>query len=141
MEQGSHSTRRNRYTRVGSTVNAVPKSAIRRNVGELQAKMPIIQEQITKQQAELKTIGQTLQGTVLVVNVQSETLMKTLKAVNSLMLVLTVNYPHTQLVSMLMSDMIRHIGSSVDSLAMGIIPPYLVPISLVQDLLSSYSRE
>ncbi|KAF7691447.1 hypothetical protein HF521_011744 [Silurus meridionalis] len=36
-----------------------------------------------------------------------------------------------------MSDMLRKVSSSIDSLAMGRIPPYLVPLSLVQAALSS----
>ncbi len=36
-----------------------------------------------------------------------------------------------------MSDMLREVSSSIDSLAMGRIPPYLVPLSLVQTVLSS----
>ena len=116
-------------------------NAIKRHVGELQAEIPVIQEQMEKQQKQLETLGKTLQGTVLVLNTHGETLLKTVSAVDTLLSVLSVDYAHTQLVTMLMSDMIRDIGSSVDSLAIGRIPPYLVPLSLVQDLLATATRE
>ncbi|RXN33033.1 pumilio -like protein [Labeo rohita] len=41
------------------------------------------------------------------------------------------------MVTSLMSDMLREVSSSIDSLAMGRIPPYLVPLSLLQTVLSS----
>ncbi|XDV51914.1 hypothetical protein PO909_020706 [Leuciscus waleckii] len=44
---------------------------------------------------------------------------------------------HKHLVTALMSDMLREISSSMDSLAMGRIPPYLIPLSLVQAVLAS----
>ncbi|XDV47186.1 hypothetical protein PO909_016886 [Leuciscus waleckii] len=37
----------------------------------------------------------------------------------------------------LMSDMLREVSSSMDNLAMGRIPPYLIPLSLVQTVLAS----
>ena len=61
---------------------------------------------------------ETLQGTVLVRSTNGETLLKS----------------HTQIVIRLMYDMIRDIGSSVDSPATGKIFPYLVSGTLVQDL-------
>ncbi|XDV29270.1 hypothetical protein PO909_032407 [Leuciscus waleckii] len=42
-----------------------------------------------------------------------------------------------QILQALMSDMLREVSSSMDSLAMGRIPPYLIPISLVQAVLAS----
>jgi len=42
---------------------------------------------------------------------------------------------------MLMSDLIRDVSSSVDTLAMGRIPPYLESLALVQDILSTATRE
>lgn len=124
-----------------SSVNTVSLTTVKRHVSELQAEIPSIRAQINQQQHQLQTIGQTAQGTVLVVNTHSETLNKTLRAVNSLLSVVQVDYAHTQLVNSLMSDMLRDIGSSVDSLAMGRIPPYLVPLSLVQSLLTTATRD
>lgn len=40
-----------------------------------------------------------------------------------------------------MSDMLWDIGSSVDSLAIGRIPPYLIPLSLVQNILTTVTRD
>lgn len=51
--------------------------------------------------------------------------------------VLQADYAHRQLVTMLTSHMLFDIGSSVDSLAMGRTPTYLVPLSLVQDILAT----
>jgi len=66
--------------------------------------------------------------------------MKMAAAANTLMSVLNVDYAHTQLVTMLMSDLIRDV-SYVDTLAMGRIPPYLVSLVLVQDILSTATRK
>ena len=40
-----------------------------------------------------------------------------------------------------MSDMLRSISSSVDTLAIGRIPPYLVPLSLVQRILAASTKD
>lgn len=124
-----------------STVNAVSLSTVKRHVNELQDEIPEIREQVYRQQEELRTIGQSVKGTILVVNSHSVALNKTIRAVNSLLAIVSIDYAHTQLVSMLMNDMLRDIGSSVDSLAMGKIPPYLIPLSLVQDILSTATRD
>ncbi|XDV17338.1 hypothetical protein PO909_023217 [Leuciscus waleckii] len=47
------------------------------------------------------------------------------------------DFAQTQLVTALMSDMLREVSSSMDNLAMGRIPPYLIPLSLVQTVLAS----
>ncbi len=86
-------------------------------------------------------IGKTVQGTVLVLNTQSKALLKTTGAVDTLLSVLQVYYAHMQLVTLVISDMLRDIGSSVESLAIGRIPPYLVYLSLVQDILSAATRD
>ncbi len=78
---------------------------------------------------------------MLVLNTHTEQLLKTMGAVHTLHSLLQVDYAHTQLVSMRMSDMLRDNSSSVDSLAMGIITPYLVPLSLVQDILTAATRD
>lgn len=96
-----------------STVNALSLATVRHHVNKLQDEIPDIREQIYQQQEELQTIGQSLKGTILVVNSPN----------------------------MLMNDMLLDIGSSVDSLAMGKIPPYLIPLSLVQNILSTTTRD
>lgn len=78
---------------------------------------------------------------MVVVNTHSKALNKTLRAIDFLVTVLQADYAHTQLGTLLMNDMLRDIGSSVDSLAMGRISPYLVPVSLVQDLLKSATKD
>ena len=124
-----------------SAYNSVNVAAVQRHVGEMQAEIPEIRKLINRQQHELQTIGQSLKGTILIVNTHSEALNQTMRAVDTLLSVVAVDYAHTQLVSLLMGDMLRDITSSVDSLAMGRIPPYLVPLSLVQSILASSTRD
>lgn len=81
----------------------------------------------------MQTLGQSLQETILVVNTHSEAL-KAMQAVDLRHSIVAVDYAHAQLVSLLMSDMIRDFASSVDKLTMSRIPPYLVPLSLVQNI-------
>lgn len=104
-------------------------------------KIPTILVQMDRQWAQMEAIEKNVQGTVFVLNTHSETLLKTIGAVDTLLSVLQVDYAHTQLVTMLMSDMLRDVGSSVDSLAMSRIPPYLVPLTLVQDILATATRD
>ncbi len=47
------------------------------------------------------------------------------------------NLAQTQLLTTLMTDMLREVSSSIDNLAMGRIPHYLIPFSLVQNILTS----
>ena len=70
-----------------SSYNTVSLTTIKRHVGELEAEIPHIRSQINEQQKELQMIGQTVKGTVPVVNTHSEVLNKTLRAVNSLLTV------------------------------------------------------
>ena len=123
-----------------SAVNAVNVAAIKYHVNELQSEIPGIQQQLDLLRGQLGRVAKTVEGTVLVLNSHSETLMKTVAA-DTLLSVLKVDYAHTQLVTMLMSNLIRDISSSVDTLAMGRIPPYLVSLALVQDFLSTATRE
>ena len=124
-----------------STVNSVSLNTVRRHVSELEAEIPDIRAQIVQQRTQLQTIGQTLKGTVLIVNAHGETLNKTLRAVNSLLSVVQVDVAYAQLLGMLTEDMLREVGSSVDNLAAGRIPSYLVPLSLVENLLTTSTRD
>ena len=89
----------------------------------------------------MKTVGKTLQGTILVLNSQGNTLSKIVGTVSTSWNILGVDHAHTQLVTMLMANMLRDIGSSVDSLATGRISPYLVPLLLVEDILATATSE
>ncbi len=42
-----------------------------------------------------------------------------------------------QLLTTIMTDILREVSSSIDNLAMGKIPHYLIPLSLVQNILTS----
>ena len=74
-------------------------------------------------------------------NAQSNTLSKILGTVSTLGNILEVDHAHTQLVTMLMADLLRDTMSSIDSLATGRIPPYLVPLSLVEEILATATSE
>ncbi|KAL1249523.1 hypothetical protein QQF64_020528 [Cirrhinus molitorella] len=120
-----------------TSVNAVSLSTVRRHVNEIQTEMPQLQAQLMTQSKALQTIGKSLKGTVVVLNTHSVLLNQTVNSVKQLFYVVQSDHAHAQLVTALMTDMLREVSSSVDSLAMGRIPPYLVPLSLVQTVLAS----
>lgn len=124
-----------------TTANAVSVSTLKRHMGELDAEMPVIKDQINKQKEDLITVGKTLQGTIVVVNTHTEALNKTMRSVNDLIKVLKVDFVFNQLATALLNDMLREISSSIDSLAMSRIPPYLVPVDLVQEILTHATRD
>ena len=120
-----------------SSVNAVNIATVRRHVAEIQTELPQLKEQLTTQSAALQTIGKTLRGTVVILNTHSVLLNQTVNSMKQLFTVFQNDFAQTQLVTALMTDMLREISSSIDSLAMGRIPPYLIPLSLVQNVLAS----
>jgi len=71
------------------------------------SEIPRTQQQLDRQREQLGTVAKTVEGTVLVLNSHTGTLMKTVAAEDTLLSVLKVYYAHTQLVTMLMSDRIR----------------------------------
>ena len=120
-----------------SSVNAVNIATVRRHVAEIQTELPQLKDQLTTQSASLTTIGKTLRGTVTILNTHSVMLNQTVNSMKQLFTVFQNDFAQTQLVTALMSDMLREVSSSMDSLAMGRIPPYLIPLSLVQTVLAS----
>ncbi|KAL1248034.1 hypothetical protein QQF64_023410 [Cirrhinus molitorella] len=120
-----------------TSVNAVSLATVRRHVNEIQTEMPQLQAQLTTQSKAPQTIGKSLKGTVVVLNTHSVLLNQTVNCMKQLFYVVQSDYAHSQLVTALMADMLREVSSSVDSLAIGRIPPYLVPLSLVQTVLAS----
>lgn len=120
-----------------TSVNSVRLSTLRQHVKEIQTEIPQLREQLTLQGKTLQTIGKSLKGTLVVLNTHSVLLNQTMNSVKQLFSVIQNDVAQTQLVTTLMSDMLREVSSSIDSLAMGRIPPYLVPLSLVQTVLSS----
>ena len=120
-----------------SSVNAVNIATVRRHVAEIQTELPQLKEQLNTQSASLQTIGKTLRGTVTVLNTHSVMLNQTVSSMKQLFTVFQNDFAQTQLVTALMTDMLREVSSSIDSLAMGRIPPYLIPLSLVQTVLAS----
>ena len=120
-----------------SSVNAVNIATVRRHVAEIQTELPLLKDQLTVQSASLTTIGKTLRGTITVLNTHSVMLNRTVTSIKQMFTVFQNDFAQTQLVTALMTDMLREVSSSLDSLAMGRIPPYLIPLSLVQDVLAS----
>ncbi|RXN12742.1 hypothetical protein ROHU_009981 [Labeo rohita] len=120
-----------------TSINSVSLSTLRQHVKEIQTEIPQLREHLTQQGETLQTIGKSLKGTLVVLNTHSVLLNQTVNSMKQLFSVIQNDVAHIQLVASLMSDMLREVSSSIDSLAMGRIPPYLVPLSLVQTVLSS----
>ncbi len=119
-----------------NTANAVNLATVRRHVGEIQAEMPDIQQLLVQSHA-LQTFGKSLNGTITILNTHSTLLNQTIKSINKLFSVVQGDLAQTQLLTTLMADMLREVSSSIDNLAMGRIPHYLIPLSLVQNILTS----
>ncbi|XDV46524.1 hypothetical protein PO909_014409 [Leuciscus waleckii] len=62
---------------------------------------------------------------------------QTVNSMKPLFTILQNDFAHTQLITALTTDMLWEVGSSNDSLATGVIPPYLIPLSLVLTVLAS----
>ncbi|RXN08064.1 pumilio -like protein [Labeo rohita] len=120
-----------------TSINSVSLSTLRQHMKEIQTEIPQLREHLTQQGETLQTIGKSLKGTLVVLNTHSVLLNQTVNSMKQLFSVIQNDVAHIQLVASLMSDMLREVSSSIDSLAMGRIPPYLVPLSLVQTVLSS----
>ncbi|KAF4100048.1 hypothetical protein G5714_018244 [Onychostoma macrolepis] len=108
-----------------------------RHVGEIQAEMLGIRQQLLVQSHALQTFGKSLNGTITILNTHSTLLNQTIKSINKLFSVVQNNVAQTQLLTTLMTDMLREVSSSIDNLAMGRIPHYLIPLSLIQNILTS----
>ncbi len=119
-----------------NTANAVNLATVRRHVGEIQVKMPEIQQQLLFQSHTLQTFGKSLNGTITILNTQSTLLNQTIKSINKLLLVVQNDLAQTQLLTTLMTNMLCEVSSSIDNLAMGKIPHYLIPLNLVQNILT-----
>ena len=122
-----------------SSFNAVSLSTVRTQIGELQAELPHLRDLVLTQSGQTKALAETVKGTIVVMNAHSETLNNTIRTLNSLQKVIQVDYAHLQVLTSLMQELLRDIGSSADSLAQGRIPPYLVPMSLVKEILGRAS--
>ncbi len=120
-----------------NTANAVNLATVRRHVGEIQAEMPDIRQQLLVQSHALQTFGKSLNGTITILNTHSTLLNQTIKSINKLFSVVQNDLAQTQLLTTLMTDMLRKVSASIDNLAMGRIPHYLIPLSLVQNILTS----
>ncbi|KAL7387524.1 hypothetical protein ABVT39_024884, partial [Epinephelus coioides] len=90
---------------------------------------------IRLQQEQLQGLGETLQGTVVTVNLHSTILNNTLHALGTLSEIVREDVTYVQGVRDLMQDLLRKISSSVNSLSSGRIPAYLVPLDLVTQIL------
>ncbi|XP_028310951.1 uncharacterized protein LOC114468322 isoform X2 [Gouania willdenowi] len=124
-----------------STVNAVSIATIKRQVKEVKAEIPALQRQVDQQQKTLEVIGKTLKNTITVLNTQSVALNKTINTINHLVSIMQVDYFLNQIITQLTEDLLREVTNSVENLALGRIPPYLVPLSLVQNILTTATRD
>ncbi|KAF4103555.1 hypothetical protein G5714_016438 [Onychostoma macrolepis] len=122
---------------VMNTANAVNLAIVRRHVGKIQAEMPEIQQQLLLQSHTLQTFGKSLNGTITILNTHSTLLNQTIKSINKLFSIVQNDLAQTQLLTTLMTDMLREVSSLIDNLAMGRIPHYLIPLNLVQNILAS----
>ncbi|XP_077087150.1 uncharacterized protein LOC143738977 [Siphateles boraxobius] len=120
-----------------SSVNTVNLATVRRHAAEIQTEIPQIKEQLATQSASLQTIDKTLKGIVVIFNTHSVLLTQTVNSMKQLFTVFQNDFAQTQLVTALMTDTLLEVNSSIDSLAMGRIPPHLIPLSLVQTVLAS----
>ena len=89
------------------------------------------------QQQQLQGIGRTLQGTILTVNMHSALLNNTFYALSKLSHIVETETSVVCMVRDLMSDLLREINSSVNNLSGGTIPSYLVPLSMVENIVQS----
>ncbi len=120
-----------------NTAKAVNLATVRRHVGEIQAEMPDIRQQLLVESHALQTFGKSLNGTITILNTHSTLLNQTKKSINKLFSVVQGDLAQTQLLTTLMGDMLREVSSSIDNLTMGRIPHNLIPLSLVQNILTS----
>lgn len=107
-----------------SSVNAVNIATIKRHVNELKNELPVIQQQLAEQRRQLTLTGKTVKDTVLVLNSHSQEMAHIFREVDTLKTVIEVDFAHVHLITTLLTDMLREIGSSIDTLAIGQIPPY-----------------
>lgn len=121
--------------------NTVTLTTLRRQVSGLRKEMPEIYDKLYQQQQRLESLGKTLQGTILAVNLHAAVLNNTLHTVGRIVDVLQWDYAYVQQVRMLMQDLLRELSATVTSLAMGQIPTYLVPLSLVEEVLKTTTSE
>ena len=120
-----------------SATNSISLSAVRREVNALENEMPEIQERLFSQQEQLQGLGKTLQGTILTVNMHSALINNTLHALDKLSAIVQSDITYVRVVRDLMQDLLREVSSSVNSLNGGKIPPYLVPLDMVENILKS----
>ena len=120
-----------------SVANSISIAALQRHMGELEDEMPEIQQSLRLQQNQLQDLGKTLQGTVLAVNLHSALINNTVHALDTLSGIVRDEITYVQVVRDLMQDLVREVGSTVNSLSAGRIPTYLVSLDLVERILQS----
>ncbi len=91
--------------------------------------MPDIRQQLLVQSHALQTFWKSLNGTITIINTHSTLLNQTIKSINKLFSVVQNDLAQTQLLTTLMTDMLRKVSSSIDNLAMGRIPHYLIRLN------------
>ena len=102
-----------------SAANLVSLGTIKKQMSELREEMPEIQQRLFIQQQQLQGIGRTLQGTILTVNMHSALLNNTVYALSKLSYIVETETSVVRMVRDLMSDLLREVSSSVNSLSGG----------------------
>ncbi|XP_060793282.1 uncharacterized protein LOC132896459 [Neoarius graeffei] len=120
-----------------SAVNTVSLTAVKREMNILKEEMPEIQGRLLTQQEELQGLGKTLQGTILTVNMHSTLIKNTVHAVDRLATIMRSEVKYVRVIRDLMQDLMREVSSSLSTLSGGKIPPYLIPLSMVDSILRS----
>ena len=118
-----------------TSVNTVSVSTIRSQVEVINRDLPIIRKQLDTHGQQIQALSMTVRDTVVLVNSHTEILNKTARAMTTFKKLMGVDFSHSQIIGMLMTDFLRELSSSVDLLAMGKIPHYLTPLELVEQIL------
>lgn len=118
-----------------SAVNTVSLTAVKREISTLKEEMPEIQSRLLTQQETLQDLGKTLQGTILAVNMHSTLINNTVHAVDRLATIMRSEVKYVRVIRDLMQDLMREVSSSLSTLGGGKIPPYLIPLSMVDNIL------
>ncbi|XP_070402000.1 uncharacterized protein [Nothobranchius furzeri] len=120
-----------------SAANTISLKTVQRHIAELQDEMPEIQGNLLLLDRKQEALTKTLQGTLVTVNLHSALINESLRAIKTLSDTIHQDIVYTRVVRDLMQDLLREIGSTLDSLVEGRIPAYLVPMDLLKDVLTA----
>ena len=122
-------------------MNTVSLHTLRTQMTELQKEQPLIHDALNKQIQYGQQLGKSLKETILMVNTQNEMFNRSQASLIRLVETVGIEVAHSQVVMMIMGDVLREVGESIQSLSQGRIPPYLVSLEMVQKILSQLTGE